>query len=75
MLTDMLVQRAQQRNISDADPIACTTARRCAEERLRTRTRAGFPQWNCESRWLALNRCIAREEWTRPTHSWISQQR
>jgi hypothetical protein len=26
---------------------------------------------NCESPWLALNRCIAREEWTSPAHSWI----
>jgi hypothetical protein len=75
MLTDMLMRRAQQSNIGDADPVAFTAARRCAEERLRTRTRSGFPQWNCESPWLALNRRIAREEWTRPTHSWIAQQR
>jgi len=37
--------------------------------------RTSFLQWNCESPWLALNRCIAREEWARPTHSWMAQQR
>jgi hypothetical protein len=75
MSPDMLVRRAQQRNISGAHPFVFTIARRCVEQRLRDRTRASFPQWNCESPWLALNRCIAREEWTGPTHSWVVQQR
>jgi hypothetical protein len=38
-------------------------------------SRASFLQWNRESPWLALNQCIAREEWTRPTHSWIAVRR
>jgi hypothetical protein len=75
MSPDMLLRRAQQGNISDANPFAFTVARRYVEERLRARTRASFPQWNFESPWIALNRCIAQEEWTRPTHSWIAQQR
>jgi hypothetical protein len=37
--------------------------------------RASVPQWNLESPWLAFNRCISREEWTRPTEAWIAQHR
>jgi len=72
---DLPVQSAQQSNISDAGPFALTVARRCVERRRKAHIRTSFLQWNSESPWLALNRCIAREEWTRPTHSWIAQQR
>jgi hypothetical protein len=37
--------------------------------------RASLPQWYRESPWLAFNRCISREEWTRPTDAWIAQHR
>jgi hypothetical protein len=66
MSPDMLVRRAQRSNIANTDPLVSNVA---------GRTRAGFRPWNVESPWLALNRCIAREEWTAPTYSWISQQR
>lgn len=72
---DVLVQRAQQSNISDAGPFPLTVARRCVEGRRKAHIRRSFLHWNYESPWLALNRCNAREEWTRPTHSWIAQQR
>jgi hypothetical protein len=62
MSPDLLVQRAQQSNISDADSLALTVARRCVEERLRARTGASFRRWNCESPWFVLNRCIARAD-------------
>jgi hypothetical protein len=29
---------------------------------------------NWESPWLALNRCISRKEWTRPTGAWIAKK-
>ena len=29
---------------------------------------------NWESPWLAFNRCISREEWTRPTGAWIAKK-
>jgi hypothetical protein len=74
MSPEMPVRRAQQSNISIADPLALTVARRWVKERREARVRASYPQWNCESPWLELNRCMAREEWTRPTHAWIAQQ-
>lgn len=75
ILPDVPMQRARQSNISDAGPFALTVSLRRLEGRRKSHTRASFQQWNCESPWLALNRCIAREEWTRPTHSWMAQQR
>jgi hypothetical protein len=76
MSFDMLVERAQQSNASDSKPLPVTVARRCVEERLRSRTRASFRQCDGESPWLMLNRCIAQEEGTTPPkHSWIARQR
>jgi hypothetical protein len=70
MSPDVFVQRAQPSNISAAGPLALRIARSSLEECRKARMRTRFLQWN-----FALNRCIAREEWTRPTHSWIAQQR
>jgi short chain dehydrogenase len=75
MWRDVLVQRAPQSNISDAGPLVLMVARRCIEERRKARIRTSFFQWNYESPWLALNQCIAQEEWTTPTHSWMAQHR
>jgi hypothetical protein len=75
MSHDQLVQCAQQGNMSSWDPLASTVASRYLGERRKPRCRPSFPQWRLDSPWLALNRCISREQWTRPTDSWIAQQR
>jgi hypothetical protein len=61
MSPDVLAQRAQQSNISDADRLSSSVARHWIERR--RKSRASFSQWSSESPWLALNRSIAREEW------------
>jgi hypothetical protein len=65
----------QRAHIGDAVPLSLAVASRCVRERRGARMRASLPQWNRESAWLALNRCISQEEWTRPTDSWIAQGR
>lgn len=50
-------------------------ASRCVPERREARMRASLPQWSRESPWLAFNRCISRQEWTKPTGAWIAQHR
>jgi hypothetical protein len=67
--------RTRQTSVSDPSPLALTVAPRYTDAHLRARTRAILGQWNGESPWRALNRCIARYELIRPTHSWIAQQR
>jgi hypothetical protein len=59
----------------DTDLLSLAFASRFVRERRRARVRASLPQWNRESPWLTLNRCISREEWTTPAESWIGQQR
>jgi hypothetical protein len=72
--TSSLVQRTPQSGIGDSDPLISAIFRHCVEERRYVRRRVGFLRWNRESPWLALNQYIAREEWTRPTHSWIARR-
>jgi hypothetical protein len=47
----------------------------CQARPRRRHPRAYAPPWNCESQWLVLNRYIAQQEWTQPTHSWIARHR
>jgi hypothetical protein len=67
----MPVQRAH----GDTDPFSLAFASRFVRELRSARMRASLPQWNRESLWLALNRCISRAEWTTPADSWLAQQR
>jgi hypothetical protein len=67
--------RTRQTRVSDSTSLALTVAARYADARLRARAGTIVGRWHGESPWLALNRCIARYEWIRPTHSWMAQQR
>jgi hypothetical protein len=60
MSPDVLVRGVQQSSITPADPLSLAVARRWMGERPNARNWANFSQWSRESRWLALNRSIAR---------------
>jgi hypothetical protein len=74
MSPDMPVQLTHQSRIGDTDLFILAIFRRRIEERRCVRVRAGSLQGSREPPWLALNRFIARQEWTRPTHSWIARR-
>lgn len=56
-----------------AEAIAINTP--CQVRPRTRRPRAYAPPWTCESQWLVLNRYMAQQEWTGPTHSWIARHR